>query len=143
MEHVSYGDSFFLRLDQGEEIIESLKVFASQYNNDFFAITSGVGMIEGLKFGFFCVNDNDYDVHTFSGVLDLSSISGNIARRDGVWWPHVHFVANYPNFSTLSGHVLKAKAHITMEIWLTGPQTTGIGRRTEPGRPVTFLSRNK
>ncbi len=143
MEHAAFGDDFFLRLDQGEEIIESLKAFAGHYEADYFAVTSGVGMIEGLRFGFFCVNDNDYDVHTISGVLDLSSISGNIAQKDGEWWPHVHIVANRPDFVTISGHVLKAKAHITMEIWLVGKKNTAIRRhKSPPGRPATFLSKN-
>ncbi|MGA8156780.1 MAG: PPC domain-containing DNA-binding protein, partial [Rhodoplanes sp.] len=74
-------EDFFIRLDQGDELIYSLKAFAQLYEIDFYAIISGVGMIEGLRLGFFCANDNDYDVHTISGLLDLSSVSGNLAIR--------------------------------------------------------------
>ncbi len=140
MEYHAFDDQFFLRLDPGEEIIESLAVFAATQDRDMFAITSGVGMVDGLRLGFFCVPKNDYDVTDIEGVLDLNAVSGNVARRDGAWAPHVHMVLNRPNFGALGGHVISARTHITMELWLTAPATTGITRQTAPGRTASFLS---
>ncbi len=140
MEYQAFGDQFFLRLDPGEDIIESLAAFAAMQDRDMFAITSGVGMVDGLRLGFFCVPKADYDVTDIAGVLDLNTVSGNVARRDGVWAPHVHMVLNRPDFGALGGHVISARTHITMELWLTAPAATGITRRTAPGRIASFLS---
>lgn len=140
MEYHAFGDQFFLRLDPGEEIIESLAVFAATQDRDMFAITSGVGMVDGLRLGFFCMPKNDYDVTDIEGVLDLNAVSGNVARRDGAWAPHVHMVLNRPDFGALGGHVISARTHITMELWLTASATTGITRQTAPGRTASFLS---
>jgi predicted DNA-binding protein with PD1-like motif len=140
MEHTCYGDQFFLRLDAGEELIGSLTQFAAAYERDFFAIVSGVGMVDGLRFGFFCVNNNDYDITELPGVFDLNVISGNISKRGGIWWPHVHLVVNTPDYATHGGHLIEATTHITMELWLSAPVQTGITRRSVPGRPASFLS---
>jgi predicted DNA-binding protein with PD1-like motif len=145
LEHHAYGDQFFLRLDPGEELIESLRRFAAagdrHGNCDMYAITSGVGMVDGVALGFFCVPRDDYDVTHIDGVLDLNTVSGNVARRDGLWVPHVHVTLNRPDYSVCGGHVMSARTHITMELWLAAPGTTGITRQTAAGRTASFLTR--
>jgi predicted DNA-binding protein with PD1-like motif len=103
-----------------------------------YAITSGVGMVDGVALGFFCVPRDDYDVTHIDGVLDLNTVSGNVARRDGLWVPHVHVTLNRPDYSVCGGHVMNARTHITMELWLAAPGTTGITRQTA-GRYESFL----
>lgn len=143
MYHSRVAGGILLRLDQGEELIRSLVSLAKGYDHDFYVIASGVGMIEGLRLGFFCINDADYDVQRISGALDLSSVSGNLALREGEWWPHVHIVANKPDFSTVSGHVIEAKAHITMELLLLAASDTMIKRQALSGYPATILVSEK
>jgi uncharacterized protein len=140
MDSVRTSEGFFVRLDQGEELVQSLATFAGNNAFDFYAIAAAVGMIEGLQLGFYCSNNKDYDVYTIPGVLDLSSLSGNIAIRDDVWWPHIHIVANKPDFTTISGHVIKAKAHITMEIFVLCATKTNIKRNSASGVPAPILT---
>ncbi|MEA2823007.1 MAG: uncharacterized protein QOJ86_5011 [Bradyrhizobium sp.] len=134
------GGRIFVRLEQGEELIDSLKRVATDCDLSGYEIASGVGMIEGLRLGFFCVNDNDYAVSNIPGLLDLSSVSGNVFRREDQFWPHVHIVANRPDFSTVSGHVVSAKTHITMEIFLAPMPGTSLRRRAVAGRPATIVT---
>lgn len=141
MEYFRSGQDVFMRLEPGEELVENLTRLAVEEGIEFATITSGVGMIDGMELGFFCVNDNDYDTYRVAGVYDLSSISGNIALFDGKPKPHVHIVANKPDFDTVSGHLMSCKAHITMEVGLTVFEKTGAHRRTEAGRPATFITR--
>lgn len=140
MEHLTSHNHIFLRLDPGEELITSLAALAADLNHDFFAITSGVGMVTGLKFGFFCDTNNDYDITEIPGILDLNNITGNIARKAGIWTPHVHLIVNRPDFTTLSGHLIRAVTHITMELTLHAPIAPNLTRRTAPGRPASYLS---
>lgn len=141
MEYYRNDNFAFMRLEPGEGLVESLIAFAKSENVDFATITSGVGMIDGLHMGFFCVNNNDYDTYRIAGVYDLSSISGNITLFEGEPRPHVHIVANKPNYETVSGHLMEAKAHITMEVGLSLVTGTGFRRKTELGRPATFITR--
>jgi predicted DNA-binding protein with PD1-like motif len=142
MEYYRNRGELFLRLEPGEKLVESLINVAKSERIDFALIVSGVGMIEGTEMGFFCVNDNNYDTYRLAGVYDLSSISGNIALCNGTPKPHVHIVANRPDFSTVAGHVIECKAHITIEVGLQVMENTGLRRTTGPGRPATFLTKN-
>ncbi len=142
MEFYRKETDLFIRLEPGERLVDSLSKLAKEQRIDFALITSGVGMIEGTEMGFFCVNDNAYDTYRIAGVYDLSSISGNISNFNGEPRPHVHIVANRPDFSTISGHLIECKTHITIEIGLRVLENSGIVRKAEVRRPATFLTRN-
>jgi len=141
LEYYRNKSELFIRLEPGEKLVESLVSIAKKEKIEFAIITSGVGMIEGAEMAWFCVNDNKYDTYRVAGTYDLSSISGNIALFNGAPRPHVHLVANRPDFSTVSGHLIECKAHITMEIGLHIMDGTGFHRTSEPGRPATFITR--
>ena len=141
MECYRNKSELFLRLEPGEKLIESLTLIAKTEHIEFALIVSGVGMVEGAEMAWFCVNDNNYDTYRVAGTYDLSSISGNISMFNGAPKPHVHIVANRPDFSTVSGHVIECKAHITMEIGLQIMENTGLHRTTELGRPATFITK--
>jgi predicted DNA-binding protein with PD1-like motif len=143
MEYYRNKSELFMRLEPGEKLVESLVNIANSERIDFALIVSGVGMIEGTEMGYFCVNDDMYDTYRIAGAYDLSSISGNLSLFDGAPRPHVHIVANRPDFSTVSGHLIECKAHITIEIGLQIMENTGLRRTSEPGRPATFLTRKK
>ncbi len=143
MEYYRNKAELFIRLEPGEKLVDCLCRIAREEPIDFALIISGVGMIEGTEMGYFCVNDNAYDTYRVAGVYDLSSISGNISLFNGAPKPHVHIVANRPDFSTISGHLIECKAHITIEIGLQIIENSGIYRKAEAGRPATFLTRNR
>ncbi|MDD3370900.1 MAG: DNA-binding protein [Alphaproteobacteria bacterium] len=141
MEYYKTNGDLFLRLEPGEKLVETLVEVASKEKIEFATIVSGVGMIEGLEMAWFCVNDNNYDTYRVAGTYDLSSIAGNISPFNGAPRTHVHIVANRPDFSTVSGHLIEAKAHITMEVGLRIMDNTGFRRMSQPGRPATFITR--
>lgn len=141
MEHSPVGQGLFLRLEPGEELIESLRLFACEYRKEIYFVTSGVGMIQGLQLGFFCVNNNDYDITSIDEILDLSSIAGNICIRDGDWWPHVHIVANRPGFSTISGHVISATTHVTIEVFFDFAEKTKFRRCVSVDHPASIITK--
>lgn len=143
MEYYRNRSELFMRLEPGEKLVESLISVAKTEAFDFAIIVSGVGMIEGTEMGYFCVNDNDYDTYRVAGTYDLSCISGNIALFNGSPRAHVHIVANKPDFSTVSGHLIECKAHITIEVGLQIIEGSGFKRKTEPGRPATCLTSKK
>ncbi|GAC1650926.1 MAG: hypothetical protein NVS4B8_25500 [Herpetosiphon sp.] len=113
------GSDVFVRLDPGNQLVASLRHVADELSLDVAAITSGVGMLDGVELGFFNMEKGDYDGTTFDGIFDLNSVMGNIVRRDGVAIPHVHLVFNNAAHQTWSGHLLEAVCHITMEIFLS------------------------
>jgi predicted DNA-binding protein with PD1-like motif len=140
MKIIDLPNGWFLRLDPGDEFIDSLKRFADSRDVKFAAIASGVGMIERAKMGFFCIPKDDYDVFDLDdGPYDLSSVSGNISQFDGQKWPHLHIVTNKMGGETYSGHVLSAICYITAEIFIADYSSDPIVRKRNPGFPASRL----
>lgn len=119
MEWFQEGQLIFVRLDPGARVVASLVQLSEEAEIEVAAIISGVGMLDHVQMGFFDVAKDDYDVTDLAGPFDLSSVLGNITRRDGQAVPHVHAVFNRPDFSTASGHVIEASVHITLELFLS------------------------
>lgn len=142
MEYYRKENDVFMRLEPSEYLVKSLIELADKEDVEFATIVSGVGMVEGLEMGWFCVNDNDYDTYKVAGTYDLSSISGNIAMFEGNRRAHVHITANNPDFSTVSGHLIDCRCHITMEVGLRLFAKSGLKRKQEEGRPATFITRS-
>jgi len=141
VEYYRDENDVFMRLEPGELLVKSLIELAEQEKIDFATIVSGVGMLEGLEMGWFCINENNYDTYRVAGTYDLSSISGNIAVFEGNKRAHVHIIANNPDFSTVSGHLIDCRCHITMEVGLRLFTNSGLERKQENGRPATFITR--
>ena len=140
MKTIKLFNGWLLRLDTGDELIDSIRLFANANNVKFAAITSGVGMIEHARMGFFCIPKNNYDLFELNnGPYDLSSISGNISQLEDQAWPHVHIVVNQNGGGTYSGHVLSAICHITAEIFITDYSGFPVVRKRNSNLPATRL----
>jgi len=140
VEYYRAKNDVFMRLEPGEYLMKSLLNLAEKEDINFAILVSGVGMIEGLEMGWFCVNDNNYDTYRVAGTYDLASVSGNIALFEGKRRAHVHITANRPDFSTISGHLIDCRCHVTMEIGLRLFENSGLLRKQEEGRPATFIT---
>lgn len=138
MEWKAEGSDVFVRLDPGERLVESLRTVAAEAAFSAAAITSGVGMLDGVELGFFDVSTDQYKRTVIEGIYDLSSVLGNITRRDGSYVPHVHVVFNDTRHVTYSGHLMEAKCHITAEIFLS-LAVTALQRVKIPGCPATRI----
>ncbi|GAA3344844.1 hypothetical protein GCM10020358_49710 [Amorphoplanes nipponensis] len=118
MDWESTGAELFVRIDPGEPLVASLGRVAMQVPFRLAAITSGVGMIERVRLGFFDAGFDDYLTTDIRGVHDVSAITGSIVPRDGYPAVHVHAIFNDDRYATRSGHVIEAYCHVTMEIFL-------------------------
>lgn len=141
MDYQATNDYVFVRVDPGETLVESLKRVAADLSIEVAAITSGVGMLKEVRLGFFDVVKDDYDEKVLEGIYDLSSIQGNVTRRDGLPVPHVHAIFNDPAHNTYSGHVIEATCHITMELFLRRLDVLALSRVSVPGAPGTRIIR--
>lgn len=141
MEIVNGGENVFVRLEPGESIVESLKTVARELDIRAASITSGVGMVSLVEFGFFCIPKDNYDRQTFDGIYDLSSIQGNITWLGDQPAPHVHMTVNTPEYETLSGHVIEARCHITMEIFMQRLDDLSLSRVKLVEHPATRITK--
>ena len=138
MEWKANNQEIFVRLDPGERLVESLRDISGQAVFSAAAIVSGVGMLNGVELGFFDSSLDQYVHTTLDGIFDLSSVLGNITRRDAQYVPHVHIVFNDTRHVTWSGHLIEAQCHITVEIFLS-ISAFALKRVKLPGCPATRI----
>lgn len=140
MDVIQVENRIFCRIDPGEELVESIRSIAATLGMQSVAIVSGVGMLTNVVLGFFDAKENRYSHTNHEGVFDLSSVQGSVTSMDDSYYPHVHVVVNDPKSLTLSGHLIRAECHITVELWLLDFSSLPLMRVAVEGRPSSLIT---
>ena len=119
-----YG--YALRLDAGEEIVASLKAFATEHGVRA-GLISGLGAVGETELGFFVRSTGTYVTRTFAGEHEIGALTGNLSELDGEPFPHCHIVIAGEDFVAHTGHLFRGVVTVTCEMQVvTDP---GILRR--------------
>lgn len=89
MKYVKTGDVLAVRLDPGEEIIASVLKIAKDEDIRFAEI-SAIGAVGRAVFGLYDLEEQKYHSLTFVQPLELVSLNGNLSRKDGEPYLHLH-----------------------------------------------------
>lgn len=114
-QRTTYG--WVLRLDRGEEIVESVAAFAAREGIRAAGVT-GLGAVGETELGFFHPDSRSYDHQRFGGDHELGSLTGNVSELDGRPFPHLHAVIAGADFVAHSGHLFRGVVSVTCEIQL-------------------------
>ena len=117
MKYRKFGNTFVVRLDKGEEIIETLKKFC-QENNIKLASFSGIGATNKVTIGFFETGKKKYHSKEFIGDFEIAPLVGNISTKDGETYIHAHINISSPNYTAFAGHLNFAIVSATCEIFI-------------------------
>lgn len=115
-------------LEPGDELIDSLKRFATQCNVDT-AFLSGIGAVDRVELGYFHPSSQEYARTRLEEELEVLTVTGSITLLDGEPKPHVHGIFGRSDFSTVGGHVFEAVCSVTLELQLA---VTGTPIRRGP-----------
>jgi predicted DNA-binding protein with PD1-like motif len=126
MDYRKSGRELVIRLDEDEEIVESITSICKKENIES-ALVSGVGAVKKAELAHFDTKKKKYNKKTFEGMFEIASLSGNIAMLD--WGPlaHLHIVIADIDLSTFGGHLVKGIADPTCELVIL-PLETKIKR---------------
>jgi hypothetical protein len=123
------GSDYFVRLDAGERIIETLNglcqrdaIGAGYFN--------GLGAVGKAEIGHFDQGTNEYGWVELSGPFEIVSLYGNITTVDGKPFIHAHIALGDDTFAVRGGHLKEAIVSVTCEITLTRFRDD-IGRRKD------------
>ncbi len=120
------GSDYVLRLEQGDDIIKSLRQFAERWRirAGFF---EGIGSLNKVKLGHYDFNDTKtYKYETFQEDLEILTLSGNVSTMNNQALPHAHVTLGRRDFSVIGGHLEEGSIANMVEI--------GLGKR--PGKLV-------
>ena len=124
---VTHGYVMVLR--QGDNVIVELEKFASSENIPSANFT-GMGFVN-ITFGFFDKQSKTYIPKDFNDV-ELASMHGTIAYKDGKPKVHAHGVAGDKSFQTFGGHILNATVSTgSVEIFIVNHNKRFIRKKDE------------
>ena len=107
------------RLEKGEDILKTLEKIAKNHS-----ITSGqltlIGAVQGIKLGYFDVEENSYTHFEVDEDLEVVSCIGNIATLDdGSLIVHAHMIASDRNGRCYGGHLMEGcRVSATIEVYI-------------------------
>ena len=118
MQYKKFSDTYFVRLERGEEILSSLSALAEK-ENIALASVSGLGAIDRFTAGVFFPQEKVYrknDFHDFHGNFEITSLTGTITRMDGKPYLHLHISAGNEYGKVMGGHLNEAHVSATCEV---------------------------
>ena len=106
--------TYLVRLDRGEEIIESLASFARKKELGSGWI-SGIGAVHSTELGYFELETRTYHRRKVDQELELTNLTGNITWSEGAPVIHAHATLSGPDYTALGGHLFAATIAVTGE----------------------------
>ncbi|PSO43480.1 DNA-binding protein [Candidatus Saccharibacteria bacterium QS_5_54_17] len=114
--HNSKSD-FVLVLHKNETLIAMIADFCKEHN-----ITAGffhgLGGALSAELGYYHLDKQEYEFQTFEGVMEIASLHGNVALKDGEPFIHAHAVLSDAGLRTYAGHVKELTVGGTCEVHL-------------------------
>lgn len=131
-------NKFLLRLDKGEEIIQSLIEFADKQKIGF-ASVSGIGAARRVRLAIFDTKNKKYAERDFQGDLEIVSLLGNVTMADGMPRIHLHAAITGDDLNVHGGHLISATVSVTCELVLTASGEK-VGRKKDGETGLMLIS---
>lgn len=114
MQSAKFENKFILRIDKGEEIVETLKVFCAQNEIGLGQIT-GLGATNRVTVGLFDPDKKEYHSKEFTGNFEIAPLTGNITTMAGEIYLHLHINICDEWHNSFGGHLNSAVVSATFE----------------------------
>jgi len=124
--------------DKGEEAVSAISR-AVREHSVLAAQVSAVGGFRAGEVGYFDRERSDYLPISIGGQVEVLSLLGDVAERDGEPALHLHTVLGRSDGSTLGGHLLRGEVWPTLEVIITevAPE---LAKRMDPETGLALIS---
>jgi predicted DNA-binding protein with PD1-like motif len=83
----------------------------------------GIGAVDTLTCGYYNLEEKEYHFKDYNEPLEVVSLSGNVMRKDGKPFVHVHGVFTDITNKAFGGHIVEMRVHVVLEVMLTPLQS--------------------
>lgn len=129
MEYIRYGNTYVVRMDRGEEVMAKLTELAEKEQIRL-AHLYGLGAADHLTMGCYDVAQQKYHVKDLDGAFEITNLTGNMTRKDGKPYLHVHITVADESQKAFGGHLNACVISGTCELFVT-VLDGNVGRKSD------------
>jgi len=115
MDYRRFNDTFIIRLDSGEEIVERLREICRE-NRITLGSIMGFGTTNSAQIGLLNTETKIYHPQAYTGDMEITSLNGTVSRMNGEVYLHIHANLALPSHEVIGGHLDYAKVSAVAEI---------------------------
>lgn len=115
MKFKKFGNKWVIRIDKGEEVIQTIKKVCED-NKIKLGSISGIGAANKVTIGLFDTKAKEYHSQELIGDYEITNLSGNISTMDGEIYLHLHIGLSDSKYNAYGGHLTSAVISGTGEI---------------------------
>lgn len=117
MQYKKFNDTYILRFDRNDTILDNLKDFCVKEDIKLAEI-SGLGFLSEVKIGYFNKNTKLYEEKILDEGYEILGLNGNITRNNGNPHIHLHIILSKDDLSVIGGHFIDGKIGVTGEVFI-------------------------
>lgn len=134
----THENTYFLRFDKDEDLMEKLKVFCEKENIEAASFT-GIGAGSKAVLGYYDLKKKAYTDKQVSGDFEIVSLVGNVSKLKEQTIVHAHACLSDETMRTVAGHVKKLVVSVTCELSLQALPSK-IERKAVEGTELKLLA---
>ena len=115
MDYRKFGDTYVVRMDRGEEIVEQVKLLAQKENIKLASIQA-LGAVNDFTVGVYNTETKVYASNRFQGAYEIVSLTGTLDTMNGESYLHLHMSAGDKDGKVFGGHLNEAHISATCEM---------------------------
>ena len=118
MDYRKFDQGYVLRLDPGEEIVACLTRLVEQEGVELGTV-SALGAANDITVGIFATEEKKYYSRQYRGDYEISALVGNVTRKEGEPYLHLHITIGNPVTGEVhAGHLSSCTVSATLELFL-------------------------
>ena len=121
MQYKQSGNTYMVRIDPGEEIVESLKKLC-EGEHILLGRVEAIGATDHAVIGVYDLAKKEYYPEQIDEFMEIASLNGNITAMDGKPYIHLHAALAGRDHVIHGGHVLEMRVGATCEMFITVPE---------------------
>ena len=118
MEYMKFKDTYVVRLDVGDEVVEMVTELCKKENITLGNV-SAIGATNYVKMGLYDVVKKEYISKELNGPMEITSLIGNISTKDDEVYLHMHINVCNDEMQVFGGHLNNCLISATCEIIIT------------------------
>ena len=136
MDYRKFGSTYMLRIDVGEEIIESLKAMCAREGVRL-AQVSAIGAADRASVGVYDLAEKRYHREDLEGFMEIANLSGSVTEMNGEPYIHLHGALADQRNVLHGGHVISMRVGATCEMFVQAVDGT-VTREKDEGLGINL-----